>query len=356
MNTQKYDYIDVVRGIAILLVVLVHTSQSTVSNFPPFFSHLISFGSKGVQLFFIASALTLFLSFKNRAHKEKKPVKNFFIRRFLRIAPIYYLGICYYLFQDGFGPRYWLGDANSISNLNIVSNITFTNGINPYWITSLVPGGWSITCEMFFYALIPILFLKIKNSNQAINFLILTLLIKIGLQEFFVTNPFLIYDRLWREYLYFYFPSQLPIFAFGILLFFLINESIPKISFTKFFVLLLLIFIQVGLQKDFLYIIHILFGILFVTFVYYFSKGYFNFLINPVFKFLGKISFSLYISHFAVIHWLGKFEGLNFISNSYLNLVLNLVIVLFFSSIVSYLLYRIIELNFLKISSILTKE
>ena len=52
-------------------------------------------GKYGVQLFFIASAFTLFLS---RHRRSEVGNKNFFIRRFFRIAPMYYLGIILYLF------------------------------------------------------------------------------------------------------------------------------------------------------------------------------------------------------------------------------------------------------------------
>jgi hypothetical protein len=33
---------------------------------------------------------------------------------------MYYLGIAYYLFQESFGPRYWLGDAAGISFTNVL--------------------------------------------------------------------------------------------------------------------------------------------------------------------------------------------------------------------------------------------
>ena len=101
---------------------------------------------------------------------------------------MYYLGIVYYLFQDGLGPRYMLGDETHITALNIISNFIFLNGFNPHWITSIVPGGWSITVEMTFYAILPLLFLKIKNLNNAFNFLNISLLIKLFLQLFF--SPF----------------------------------------------------------------------------------------------------------------------------------------------------------------------
>jgi peptidoglycan/LPS O-acetylase OafA/YrhL len=100
-----------------------------------------------------------------RNENEKHPKFNFFIRRFFRIAPLYYIGILYYLWQDGFGSRYWLSDQELVTTANILSNIFFVHGFNPYWMNSVVPGGWSIAVEMLFYCIAPLLFVKIKNVS-----------------------------------------------------------------------------------------------------------------------------------------------------------------------------------------------
>ena len=95
---MKLKYIDVLRGIAILGVLIVHNLLygnngyilSKILNF-------ILFGQRGVQLFYFASAFTLFFSMNRIYENETYPKTNFFIRRFFRIAPMYYIGICYYL-------------------------------------------------------------------------------------------------------------------------------------------------------------------------------------------------------------------------------------------------------------------
>ena len=162
---SKVKFIDALRGIAILLVVMVHTMQHNPIKMPDFFVFVLSLCSRGVQLFFITSAITLFLSYNRRSKSEQNIKINFYLRRFFRIAPMYYLAICYFLFQDGFGPRYWLGDQTNITEVNIFSNFTFLNGCNPYWITSLVPGGWSITVEMMFYLFIPFIIRYVQSIN-----------------------------------------------------------------------------------------------------------------------------------------------------------------------------------------------
>ena len=58
---QKLDYIDIARGIAILMVMLVHTSQA-VNGVSQLVGDIDRYGQMGVQLFFVASAYTLCFS------------------------------------------------------------------------------------------------------------------------------------------------------------------------------------------------------------------------------------------------------------------------------------------------------
>ena len=95
---KKYQYIDSLRGIAILLVILVHIA--TVLGFMyypqfnehPIFAKFVHNGMYGVLLFFILSAFTLIMSHYNRIG-EPHSTRSFIIRRFFRIAPMYYLAI-----------------------------------------------------------------------------------------------------------------------------------------------------------------------------------------------------------------------------------------------------------------------
>ncbi|MDQ8013029.1 MAG: acyltransferase [Flavobacterium nitrogenifigens] len=348
IKLEKLDYIDVIRGIAILMVVITHTAQQGLVKLPHLLSVFLSLGARGVQLFFIASAFTLFRSYKKRNKIERSPVKNFFIRRFFRIAPIYYLGIIYYIFRIMYNLPYWQASQPHITIGNVISNFFYCHGLSPYWINSFVPGGWSITVEMFFYILFPFLFKRIENINSGFIFLNLTLLVKLVLQEFFQYGNFISDTYLWREFIFYYFPSQLPIFALGIILYFLIENPdniklVKNKHFAFFFVLLPL---QIGSKLDFLYLNHVIFGIIFVVFALLLSKGKLNFLSKSFIKYIGKISFSIYIIHFIVIAWLAKFHLIDFCNNGLINLLLRFMLILFFSILISTLTYRLIEIPF----------
>jgi peptidoglycan/LPS O-acetylase OafA/YrhL len=345
---RKLDYIDALRGLAILGVIMIHTNYYGKSDLPNTIQRIVEEGGRGVQLFYLASAFTLFLSFRNRISKEISPIRNFFLRRFFRIAPMYYIGIAYYLFQDGFGPRRWLGDQSHITGMNILSNCTFFHGFNPYWINSIVPGGWSIGVEMTFYAVLPFLFSKIKSLNHAFHFFIFSLILNSVLQLFFIKFQLIGDQRLWNDFLFFYFPSQLPIFSLGILLYFIVveKESMRNISGRSILICSGLILAQLGTGTQIIFQNHILFGIAFLFLALALSTCKFKIIVNPVMNYIGKISFSMYLVHFAVLHWLTKFDFINYANNGIFNYAIRFFLVSVLTIVFSTLLYKIIEVPF----------
>ena len=94
-DPKKFDYIDALRGITILLVLLHHMPQEWQSmqvylgeSLFTAYDALITYSAHGVQLFYIVSAFTLYHSLFSR--KESFARIKFFPRRFFRIAPLLY--------------------------------------------------------------------------------------------------------------------------------------------------------------------------------------------------------------------------------------------------------------------------
>ena len=345
---MKLNYIDSLRGWAVLGVIMVHTSfVGKYDLFPIKTMKVFENGDRGVQLFYIASAFTLFLSMKNR---NESSFFNFFIRRFFRIAPMYYLCIIYYLLEDGFGPRYWLGDQKVISIGNIISNFTFTHGFNPYWLNSLVPGGWSIAVEMFFYLFVPFLFRRINNINKAFYFVLFSLVLRYILCLFFSKFTFISSDMLWQSYLYFYFPNQLPIFALGILLYFMVFEYNKCIIIKPLIYYIVSFVILFQINGFHILPLHFIYAVGFAFLVYALSKYEVKIIVNKISIYVGKISYSMYLLHIAVIYWLKKINFISFfpdktLSYQLMNYVLLYLIIIFFSVILSTISYLFVEIH-----------
>ena len=96
-----HAFIDGLRGIAILLVVLAHSYYALLGVDAQFkWSYtpgLLDSGQRGVQLFFMLSAFTLYNSSAVRFHKDKYPYLDFYIRRAFRILPFYWV-MCVFWF------------------------------------------------------------------------------------------------------------------------------------------------------------------------------------------------------------------------------------------------------------------
>jgi exopolysaccharide production protein ExoZ len=107
INNQKHDYAmyqrqqswDFLRGIAILGVIVVHTSQVFPSKIEAV-DTLAGFGRLGIQLFYFISALTMCYTWTLRP-SETNPIRKFYIRRAFRIAPLFWIAIPTYLLVNG---------------------------------------------------------------------------------------------------------------------------------------------------------------------------------------------------------------------------------------------------------------
>ena len=204
---------------------------------------------------------------------------------------------------------------------------------------------------MTFYIILPFLFARIKTISQALYFLNISLIVRLLLQIFLSKFPLIDNGRLWREYLFFYFPNQLPIFALGIIMYFLISEehAIKKISGKPIFVFCIIYLAKLVTGNDAVIPFHIFFGIAFLLLGVALSKFRFKLIVNPIMQYIGKISFSMYLVHFSVIHWLSNLQFIEYSSNGLLNYVARFSLVTCLTVLISSLLYRVIEIPFQKI-------
>lgn len=216
MTQSKLAHIDSLRGIAILMVILVHTAQS-VPDLPKWFFKITKAGQLGVQLFFVVSAITLCISMEQRWNEKHRTIK-YLLRRFFRIAPLYYTGILFYFLFSALVNSSPV-NMNRDSFINILANFVFLHGFYPPANNSVVPGGWSIGTEMAFYLCFPILFATWSwiGRQGTTKFLMITLLWICGfyLIEFFLTN---LMDMPVQKnnFMYYNLINQLPVFVMGI--------------------------------------------------------------------------------------------------------------------------------------------
>lgn len=310
---MKLNYIDTMRGIAILMVVLVHTAQSVVGVSSPL-ALLAEYGQMGVQLFFVASAFTLCHSWFGRDGESKRLVK-YGIRRFFRIAPMFYLALVLYFFVSIAENLYKLkimepGEQYTV--VNILVNMLFLHGFYPLANNNVVPGGWSIGTEMAFYVLFPILVAWL--SRVKINFLSVTIIIfsTVMVSQFLI---FLIYAFtgkvvLNNNFLYFNMVVQGAVFITGMVYYFVNKDNAWPFRSTLSNVLGFVLFTALALalwrlrEPNFYSIIPVISGFSFVFLFKIFELN--DFLNSPLVRRIGAVSYSMYLLHFIFAHKLSK--------------------------------------------------
>jgi peptidoglycan/LPS O-acetylase OafA/YrhL len=146
------------------MVLLLHALYSFPNapgalNFvPASIQFILSHGWLGVDLFFILSGFLItgiLLGSKHRAHY----FRNFYVRRVLRIMPVYFATVVVWtLFYRGYG-RYFLLSSVFGANLSWLLHIPMPQG----------PGVlWSLAVEEHFYLLWPLVIFLINRRTLAI--------------------------------------------------------------------------------------------------------------------------------------------------------------------------------------------
>lgn len=156
---QKYPSINGLRAISILIVVIHHLGlhEHILDGTYQYvwlrpFTKFIQDGHMGVNIFFVISGfLITSLMMKEESVSGSVSLKNFYIRRTLRIFPAYYfLLLVYFVLQ--------LAGNIHLSPASWLSSITYTKYFN--WHLDWETGHfWSLSIEEHFYLFWPLVFL-----------------------------------------------------------------------------------------------------------------------------------------------------------------------------------------------------
>jgi peptidoglycan/LPS O-acetylase OafA/YrhL len=148
LNQRYFQTLDGLRGLSILAVIWHHSGEHV---------GILSKGYMGVDLFFAISGLLITsLLLREQGRTGTISLRGFYIRRTLRIFPLYYAVVVLYMLLVGFLERGTAAGAGFFANLPAF--LTYTSN----WFVDLSAGNrvifyfaWSLATEEQFYLLWP---------------------------------------------------------------------------------------------------------------------------------------------------------------------------------------------------------
>ena len=207
-NNTNLQSIQIMRGIASLLVVLTHIEVKG-SQYGNGALRGFSVGGAGVDLFFIISGYVMCISTYN------KPVNfsQFIIRRIQRIIPLYWLvttiALIVYLYKP-----------DLVNSSGGETSIFASYTLIPNGKKLLNQNGWTLSYEFFFYFIFGAFLGKGTIKAMQVSSLIILLLVLTGLCFNF------------NEYLFTFFTSSYLIeFVFGMGCFYLFDKKVIRIGY-----------------------------------------------------------------------------------------------------------------------------
>lgn len=215
---RRLGSVEALRGAAALLLVVFHVqAMSGTALSGPAGRFVESFAS-GVPLFYAISAFSLLIGYHGML-EQPGGLRKFYVRRFFRIAPLYYAMLLFYLLLAVC--RF----HRSIDWSEVLLDATFLFALVPGKHEGIVWASWSIGVEWIFYALFPLVLVLTPGKRSALALLAASLLISRGFMLWMATAGG---DQ--TTFAYMGFPNHLVFFAAGVLAFRWVEGSLARQS------------------------------------------------------------------------------------------------------------------------------
>jgi peptidoglycan/LPS O-acetylase OafA/YrhL len=300
--------LDGMRGVAIMMVIVTHAFggwhgafsiyQDTLA-WPPTFTlpqwifDLCDFCKHGVQLFFVVSAFTLWF----RAPQTFDGILTYAVRRIARVGPGYWLAGLGYTLLAGAAPRLWAPNGVGISDLILAA--IFDSAWQGGPSMAIVPGGWSVSCEVSFYLALPLLAWII--GGRVWRAVLLTALVTILAQ---VSAHRDMLAGHWDMFSIVHPVEEAPVFLCGIAGACIASKvRLPRCrGLVVALMALAAIGIPLGRQpQPWILLPHVAFAGIMALAVMFAASRPPRFLANAAMRKIGEVSYSMYLVHFVLL-------------------------------------------------------
>jgi len=295
LQNPHFPSLDGIRGVAIIMVLLFHLRLS----YNVFYATIFN-GKIGVIIFFVLSGMLITtLCLKEKVATNTISLKNFYIRRALRIFPVAYLFILVVIILN-FVFKLQISYINILGTCFYLMN--FTSIFRKYYSTWYTGHFWSLSVEEQFYLIIPFI---LKRHFKTYLIVILSIVFVLPL---LVWSQY-IFAPLNREPFYFFTHYLIKFQGIAVGCFFsvlLFKYPLDKWIFGRFkgvlnvlaFVLILIIPYDDLFNLESVFtglLISLLIGYLIISNIKPGTDLVFKFLNTKAMKTIGVLSYSIYI-------------------------------------------------------------
>ena len=165
MKSQRIQALTGVRAIAAIMVFLYHNRKHWRADVPEIFLRFLNEFHTGVSVFFVLSGFLIAYTYKDNPLQSKKSYTQYLLIRLIRIFPVHLILLTWKGIDDGF--------ANGKETFLTYSLL---HGLSDKYNLSGLPQAWSLTVELSFYTLAPVIYFFTKRNIVKTFFYLLTLL------------------------------------------------------------------------------------------------------------------------------------------------------------------------------------
>jgi len=355
---KRIDSIQLLRGLAALMICFFHLKGLLNSSTSYFGAKYFGGGAIGVSLFFLISGFIIVYS-TQRSDGSWRYVKNFFVKRLIRIIPLYYIMVLLWVFAYDRNLDYFHKDYLTLVNTFCFVPI-FDSPLGPSYGMPPLKVGWALNYEIFFYFIFGIsLFMKrFRWVTLFAIFFSLLIVVPLIVKGFVSFNPAFNYKY---DLLYFSLMTNpmMLYFAIGVVFGLLYKSNFlikPKWIQLSILIISIGLFLMIYLNDspfidNFFITLAICSFLVFGLLFYNKDKGI---CVPGIFVYLGDMSYSFFLIHPIVVIALPRF--IRFIGYTRrLDGIYYFFMLMIFIFVLSILSYELIEKRLLKrLSGILT--
>lgn len=315
-QTIHFPGLNNLRFLAALSVLVFHVEDKKrlLGLNPHWLDRLTVVGDLGVTLFFVLSGfLITYLLLAERQTAQTVSIKKFYLRRILRIWPLYYLILILGFFVLPHIALFQMDNTSLINTGNFTQLLLFflffsNIGFSVYGNLPYIDQTWSVAIEEQFYLLWPIILKYVRNILPV---LLLIIFAFAGLRAF--VGSMYLQGELYRKAYSFLYYMRIDNMAVGAVFAWLLfnkKEDILRLVFSKTTqVITIVLLLGLCLHGYVIpYFHHLAYATLFAIVIINAANGSALFTIKfRLLDYFGKISYGVYMYHNIVIVAVLKF-------------------------------------------------